>query len=161
MEQNPYKVIMGKSRMAAINKKVGERVKISGTLTCQDLDLEVEICGELPGARYEENAVMNYEYLDAALQAYNKGKSKDQWHALTDKSLALVFLRVPNMVAYDRVAAQIGSSPEFRSPAVKCETLSSGIASYLDPYKDLLFGLRWAAGSVALDHDFVGARQRH
>ena len=45
---------------------------------------------------------------------------------MTDKSLALVFLRVPNMPTYDRVAAQIDSSPEFRSPAVKCETLSSG-----------------------------------
>jgi len=143
MQQNPYKVVMGKGRMAAINKKIGERVKISGTLTCQDLDLEVEICGELPGARYEENAVMNYEYFDEAIQAYNKGKSKDQWHPLTDKSLGIVFLRVPNMAAYDRVAAQIGSSPEFRSPAVKCETLSSGIASFLDPYKDILFGLRW------------------
>ena len=47
------------------------------------------------------------------------------------------------MAAYNRVAAQIDSSPEFRSPAVKCETLSSGIASFLDPYKDILFGLRW------------------
>ena len=51
---------------------------------------------------------------------------------MTDKSLALMFLRVPDMATFARVAAQITSSPEFRSPAVKCETLSSGIASFLD-----------------------------
>ncbi len=142
MEQNPYKVVMGKGRMAAINKKIGERIKVT-SLNYQGLDLEMEICGELPGARYEQNAVMNYDYLDGAIRAYNKGKSKDQQHPMTDKSLALVFLRVPNVPSYDRVAAQIGSSPEFRTPAVKCETLSSGIASYLESYKDLLFGMRW------------------
>jgi putative ABC transport system permease protein len=133
---------MGKGRMAAINKKVGERIKVN-SLNYQGLDLEVEICGVLPGDRYDENAVLNYAYLDGAIRAYNKGKSKDQQHPMTDKSLGLVFLRVPNMSAYDRVAAQISSSPEFRTPAVKCETLSSGIASYMDSYKDLLFGLRW------------------
>lgn len=142
MEQNPYKVIMGKGRMAAINKKIGERIKVT-SLNYPDIDLECEICGELPGARYDQNAVMNYDYLDGAIKAYNKGKSKDQWHSMTDKSLALVFLRVPNIPTYDKVAAQISNSPEFRSPAVKCETLSSGIASFLDSYKDLLFGLRW------------------
>jgi len=143
MRENPCKVVMGRARMAAIQKRVGDRVKISGLITCQNLDLEVEICGELPGARYEESAVMNFDYLDAAIQAYNRGKPKEQQHPLTDKSLALVFLRVPNMAAYNRVAAQIDSSPEFRSPVVKCETLSSGVASFLAPYKDILFGLRW------------------
>ena len=75
MQQNPYKVIMGKGRLAAINKKVGERIKVT-SLNYQDLDLEVEICGELPGARYDENAVMNFDYLDAAIQAYNQGKAE-------------------------------------------------------------------------------------
>jgi putative ABC transport system permease protein len=142
MEQNPYKVIMGKSRLASINKKVGERIKVT-SLNYQGLDLEVEICGELPGGRYEQSAVMNYAYLDGAIRAYNKGKSKDQQHPMTDKSLAFVILRVPDIPTYDRVAAQIGSSPEFRTPAVKCETLSSGVASFMDSYKDLLFGMRW------------------
>ena len=35
------------------------------------------------------------------------------------------------------------SSPEFTDPAVKCETASSGIASFLDAYRDLLWGMRW------------------
>jgi putative ABC transport system permease protein len=142
MEQNPFKVIMGKGRLAAINKKVGERIKVT-SMNYKGLDLEMEIIGELPGSRYELNAVMNYEYLAEAITAYNKGKSKDNQHPMTEKSLAFEFLRVPDMPAYDKVAEQITNSPEYRSPAVKCETLSSGIASYLDGYKDLLFGMRW------------------
>ena len=142
MEQNPFKVIMGKGRLAAINKKVGERIKVT-SMNYKGLDLEMEIIGDLPGARYEQNAVMNYEYLDEAIQAYNKGKSKEQQHPMTEKSLALMFLRVPDVPTYDKVAEQITNSPEYRSPAVKCETLSSGIASFLDGYKDLLFGMRW------------------
>ena len=26
---------------------------------------------------------------------------------------------------------------------MKCDTLSSGVASFIEPYQDLLFGLRW------------------
>jgi putative ABC transport system permease protein len=142
MDQNPYKVILGKGRLAQINKRIGERIKVF-SMNYQGLDLECEIAGILPGGRYDQNAVMNYAYLDGAIRAYNKGKSKDQQHPMTDKSLALVFLRVPNIPTYDRVAGQVSNSPEFRSPAVKCETLSSGIASFLDSYKDILFALRW------------------
>ena len=31
----------------------------------------------------------------------------------------------------------------FTSPAVKVETASSGVASFLDAYRDLLWGMRW------------------
>jgi putative ABC transport system permease protein len=86
---------------------------------------------------------MNYRYLDEALRTYNKGKSKEQQHPMTEKSLALMWVRVPDTPTFEKVADQITSSPEYRSPAVKCETASSGIASFLDAYRDLLFGMRW------------------
>ena len=35
-------------------------------------------------------------------------------------------------------------------PAVKCETLSSGVASFIEPYKDLLFGVRWLLSPAIL-----------
>ena len=31
----------------------------------------------------------------------------------------------------------------YSNPAVKCETASSGIASFLDAYRDLIWGMRW------------------
>jgi putative ABC transport system permease protein len=35
------------------------------------------------------------------------------------------------------------SSSLYTAPAVKIETASSGIASFIEPYKDLLRGLKW------------------
>ena len=87
---------------------------------------------------------MNYRYLDEALRTYNKGKSKDQQHPMTEKTLG------PDVAARaghaDLRARWPSRSPRRRntsSPAVKCETASSGIASFLDAYQDLLFGMRW------------------
>ena len=39
---------------------------------------------------------------------------------------------------YQKVAGQIESSTKFKNPAVKSETASSGVASFLDAYRDLI-----------------------
>jgi putative ABC transport system permease protein len=142
MERYPFKVLMGPSRLAALNKKVGERIKVT-SLNYKGIDLEFEIFGQLPGGRYEQSAVMNYHYLDEALRSYNQGKSKDQQHPMTERTLALMWVRVPDTPTFERVAEQVTTSPEYKSPAVKCETASSGIASFLDAYRTLLWGMRW------------------
>jgi putative ABC transport system permease protein len=54
-----------------------------------------------------------------------------------------VWLRVPNTEAFRTTADRIMDSPSFKSPAVKVETASSGVASFLDAYRDLLWGVRW------------------
>ncbi len=143
MERNPYKVLAGPGKLKAMNKKVGERIKVIGRTMYTEIDLECEILGELPGARYDQNLVMNYQYLDEAIRAYNKGKTKTQQHQMTEKVLAVMFLRLPDTATFEKVAHQITSSPEYQSPPVKCETLSSGISSFLDGFRDLLFGMRW------------------
>jgi putative ABC transport system permease protein len=142
MQKYPYKVLIGPARLAALNKKVGERIKVT-SMNYKDIDLEFEILGELPGGRYDQSAIMNYDYLDQALKAYNKGKSKDQQHPMTERTLALMWLRVPDTATFEKVAGQVTSSPEYQSPAVKCETASSGIASFLDGYRTMLWGMRW------------------
>ena len=50
MEQYPNKVVIGPARLAAMNKKVGERIKVT-SLNYKDIDLEFEIIGDLPGGR--------------------------------------------------------------------------------------------------------------
>src|SRR5207244_2119923 len=100
MERYPYKVLLGPSRLAALNKKVGERIKVT-SMNYKGIDLEFEIIGELPPGRYEQSAVMNYRYLDEALRAYNQGKSKDQQHPMTEKTLALEWLRVPDTPTFE------------------------------------------------------------
>src|SRR5262249_44928836 len=140
MERNPYKVLIGPERLKALNKRVGERIKVY-SMNYKDIDLEFEIMGILPGGRYEQMAVMNYRYLRNALDQYKK--SKGQPHTMDDKSLALVWTRVPNSKTFERVSSQIEGSPTFKTPAVKAETASSGIATFLDAYRDLIWGARW------------------
>jgi putative ABC transport system permease protein len=41
------------------------------------------------------------------------------------------------------VGSIIENSPKFSDRPVKCETASSGIAAFLDPYRDLLWAMKW------------------
>jgi putative ABC transport system permease protein len=85
---------------------------------------------------------MNRDYLNASLAEY-KHSHKDVPHPLADKSLNLFWMRLPTTNAFDIMAARLASPGRFASPAVKCETASSGIASWLDGYRDLIWGVRW------------------
>jgi putative ABC transport system permease protein len=127
-----------------LNKRVGERMTVTG-LNYREIDLEVEVVGTFPPGRYDQSAVLNREYLNDAMDDYNRkaektGKPK---HTLTEKSLNLVWLKVPDTDAFNQVTGQIMTSSLFSTPAVKVETASSGVASFLDAYKDLLWGMRW------------------
>jgi putative ABC transport system permease protein len=141
MEADKRCVIIGHERLQALNKKVGERFTLT-SLNFQDINLEFEIVGSFPDGRYNQSAVMSREYLNDAMDAYKKDH-KGTPHPMADKTLNLVWLRVPDSTAFRRVAEQITSSSLYTSPAVKCETASSGIASFLDAYRDLLWGMRW------------------
>jgi putative ABC transport system permease protein len=141
MKQDKTKVVVGAERLQALNKRVGERMKIFGT-NYQNLDLEVTIIAALPPGRYGQSAVMNYDYLQDSLDAY-KTSHQGNAHPLAGKTLNLVWIRVPDTRAFKLVSEQIMSSPEYTVPAVKCETASSGVASFLDAYRDLLWGMKW------------------
>lgn len=140
MEKDRRKVVLGKERLAAINKKVGERFKLT-SINYLGIDLEVEIIGDFPEGRYNQSALLNRDYILDAMEAYKRKNGKA--HPMAEKSLNLVWLRVPDSEAFRQVADQIMSSPLFTTPAVKCETASSGVASFLDSYRDLLWAFRW------------------
>jgi putative ABC transport system permease protein len=142
MEKDRRKVVIGKERLAMMQKKVGERIKLTTINYRPVLELELEIVGEFPDGRYNQNAIMSREYLLESLDAF-KRKNNGTPHPMADRALNLVWLRVPDTDAFRRVAEQVLSSPEFTTPAVKAETASSGIASFLDAYRDLLWGMRW------------------
>src|SRR5262249_55527927 len=111
MEKDKRKVIIGTERLQMMNKRVGERVKVTG-MNYQDIDLEVEITAESPPGRYGQSAVMNRDSLNDALDDFNRraalaGKAK---HPLSDKSLNLVWLKVPDTEMFRRLADQVESS---------------------------------------------------
>ncbi len=141
-------IILGREKLAQIHKRVGDRFTVTG-LNYKDIDLEFEVVGVFPDGRYDKSAVMNRDYLNAALDAYPRSHA-GQKHPLADKSLNLVWLRVPDMQAFNTVQEQISQSPLYTSPAVKCETASSGIATFLEAYRDLIWGMRWLLAPAIL-----------
>jgi len=141
MERNKRAVILGSERLAVINKKVGERFKLTG-INYQGIDLEFEIVGAFPNGRYNQIGVMNRDYLNDAIDAYPKthGGSK---HPLANRSLNTVWLQVPNLNSFSKISEQIDASGRFMDPAVKCETLSSGINTWIEGFQDLFWAMRW------------------
>ncbi len=140
LKQNKQGIILGQSRMKKLNKKVGDRFKLYSR-NYKDISLEFEIVGTFPQGRYDESTTFRRDYLNSALDQYQRDKGKP--HPLADKSLNLVWLRVPDRDAFNQVANQIAEAPEFSAPAVKVETASSGIGNFLEGYRDLLWGARY------------------
>jgi putative ABC transport system permease protein len=155
MEKDPRKVILGQERLDALHKRVGEHVTVVNSFNYQDIELEVEIIGTLPPGRYGQVGVMNSDYFYRAILDDYPTKHNGAKHPMAGKCLNLVFLRVPNMDAFNKVAEQIEDpqhrrSPKFTDPAVKVETESSGVAAFLESYKDLLNGVRYLATPAML-----------
>ena len=141
-------IIVGKDRLAAINKRVGERFTVYGQMY-RGIDLEFEIVGVFPPGRYDAFAAMNADYLNEAIDAYGL-KPGNSPHPLADKRLNLVWLRLPDEEAFNRVSAQIASSPEYTNPAVKCETLASLVTTSMAALRDIIWGVRWLLVPAAL-----------
>ncbi|MBI3838247.1 MAG: ABC transporter permease [Planctomycetia bacterium] len=148
MEEKRQAILIGRQRLAEVNKRVGERIKLYG-VNFREIDLEFDIIGSLPPGRYDQFAVMNRDYLNEALDNYPRTHAGKK-HPMADKSLNLVWVRVPDREQFSRVADQIARSPLYSDPAVKCETASSGIAAFLDAYRDLIWGLRWLLSPAIL-----------
>ncbi|MFY7878106.1 MAG: ABC transporter permease, partial [Pirellula sp.] len=140
MEQNRQGIIVGQNKLNAIEKKVGDRIKVFG-LNYRDLELECEIVGTFPKGRYDTSTCINRDYLNASLDAYKAAKGKP--HPLAEKSLNLVWVKVPTKDTFTKVSDQIDNSPMFAAPPVKIETASSGVSNFLAAYKDLLMILRY------------------
>ncbi len=150
MEKDYRKVILGQERLDALHKRVGEKVAVATSFNYPGIELEVEIIGALPAGRYGQVGVMNGEYFYHAIQDQYPRDHQGAKHPMADKYLSLVFLRVPDMNAFNKVAEQIEKSPTFTDPPVKVETESSGVAAFLESYKDLLNGVRYLATPAML-----------
>jgi len=141
MVANPQGCIIGQDRLKKMQKQVGDRFKVY-SLNYKDIDLEFEIVGTFPqNPRYNQSAVMNRKYLYDALDQYALNNKKK--HPMAEKPLNLVWLRVADSETFGRLGNEIMSSPEFTSPFVKSETAASGISTFLEPFKDILNGIKF------------------
>jgi len=149
LQENRRGIIVGRTQLAHTNKRVGERFTASGIGEFKGIDLEFEIVGVFPPGRYDQMGAINRDYLNKELDGYPL-KHNGRKHLLADRSLNLMWLKVPDSDAFNRLTAQIDAAPYYRSPAVKCETASSGIASWLEAFRDLIWGMRWFLAPACL-----------
>lgn len=152
LQQTRQGIILGRDRWKALEKELGT-VKIGDRLTLysrnyQDLEMEVEILGVFPEKILGPLAVMHRDFLIASLDAYQRKNRKA--HPQADKALNIVWLRVPDQPTFQQIATQIVDSGDFSSPALKVETLSSGISLFFDAYRDLLWYFRWVLSPAIL-----------
>lgn len=136
-------VIIGQGRLNKMQKRIGDRITVYGR-NYKDINLELEIVGTFPKAtdQYTDSAIIRRDFVETELDTY-KAAHNNVAHPMADKSLSLVWLRVPDRVSFDKMTEQILTSPFYSNPAVKCETSSTGIASFLDAYRDIVWGVRW------------------
>ena len=148
LEQNRQGMIVGVDKLKQLNRRIGDRLTLYG-INFKDINLEFEIVGTFPaGGRYDQSMVMNRDYLNLELDRYRTKDGKK--HPQSDRSLMLYWLRVGSKADFEKIAEQISTSPSFSNPAIKCETASSGVANFLDAYRDIFWGMRFLLTPAAV-----------
>ncbi|MBP3958845.1 ABC transporter permease [Gemmata sp. G18] len=147
MLANEQAIIVSKSRLKKLNKEVGQEIKLTG-LNFPKMEFKFDIIGVIPDGKYEGVGFMNKAYLEKLL------KDKPADYVMQDKAVNLIWVKLPNRKAFDVLNRMVDppanpppgqerrTSP-FNSPALKMETASSGIGSWLDAYKDIFFGMKY------------------
>lgn len=147
MAEDKQAVVIGRERLAKLNKRVGETLTVY-SFNYKGIKLDLRIVGTFPEGRYNDSAVMNHRYVLDSLDDYQVKNKKP--HEMARKALNLVWLKVPDSQAFGRVAEQVQTALDFRDKPVRCETASSGVASFLDSYRDFIWGMRWLVAPAML-----------
>lgn len=136
-------VIIGEGRLNKFKRRIGDHITVYGR-NYRGITLELEIVGTFPQAAsiYADSAIIRRDYMQSQLDTF-KAANNNKPHPLADKTLSQVWLRIPNRTSFNKIAEQILTSPAYSNPALKCETPSTGIASLLEGYRDIIWGLRW------------------
>jgi putative ABC transport system permease protein len=146
LKDNIDGLLIGREKLQTFNKQVGDKIKIT-SMNFKGIDLEFKILGVLPSmtGRYDQSAIMNQKYLLNALDQWKNDRTKGNGspHPMADKCLALYWFQAKDLKSIDVAAEHLEAPGKFTQPAIKCETASSGIASFIEPYRDLLWGMRW------------------
>jgi putative ABC transport system permease protein len=133
--------LLGRKRLKTLDKKVGERFKVSGSQPA-GIDLEFEIVGVLPPGRWDDNGFMNDRYLNAAIDVYARDHP-DRKPLLDRGRIDMFWLEVGKKEDFPQIVEQINTSPQFTAPPVKCETFASLVANLLDSFSGFIWFIKW------------------
>ncbi len=134
-------VLVGRDKLRTLGKRVGDTIKVT-SLNYKGIDLEFHILDVLPAGRYDQSAIMTQRYLYDALDDY-KRKNNGTPHPMADKALALFWFQARDLKSIEVATDRLEAPGRFTQPAIKCETASSGIASFIEPYRDILWAIQW------------------
>ncbi len=141
VKQDIRYIIIGEDKLKVMNKRVGDEIKFTST-NYKDLEFECKIVGSFPaGSRLGNGAAMQYRYLIAKLDDYLVRKREP--HPNADRCLNLVWVRMPSKEAFERLSAVVNQAESFSAPAAKMETFSAAVGSFLEPYKDIFWGMKF------------------
>jgi putative ABC transport system permease protein len=139
LKANPKGVLLGKTRLQSINRRVGERFQLY-SYDFKGLDLEFEIVGEMPQGRYNDSGIMNEKYFYQALDSYFRKNGRK--HPQQENPISYIWLRVRDRDTFERVAKTIRMASVLSDRPVKCQAASAAIGSWLEPYRDLIWGIK-------------------
>jgi putative ABC transport system permease protein len=151
--RKPEAVLIGSEKLRSIGLEStfrangSARVKVT-SINYRAINLEVEIVGVLPDGPYNQSGIMRLDYFDLAFDRYAREHQGKQ-HERTRNRLNMIWIRVPDRETFDRVGRIIENSDKF-DPPLKVETSSAGISGFLEPFKDLLAGVRWLLAPAIL-----------
>lgn len=140
LKANRQGALLGVDRLKTIKKEVGDTIKLT-SFNYKGIDLELTIVGILPEGRWSSGGIMNVEYFYKALDDYKHQNKKA--HEMDSKRLNLIWLRVRDQKTFSEVAEIIENDPALKDRPVKCETAAAGIASFLDAFRDIFWGVKW------------------
>ena len=140
LKRTPQGCLLGTDKMQSLNKKVGERFKLT-SMNYKGIDLEFEIVGVLPDGRYNASAIMRIDYFNKSFDTYARNNG-GRAHPLANKRLNLIWVRVGDRAMFDKIGSIVEDSPQFHDFPVKIETASSLVGSFLEAYKTIFLAMK-------------------
>jgi putative ABC transport system permease protein len=132
-------IVVGQERMQKMGLKVGDTIRLYG-MNYKDIEFEFVIVGELPAGPLAGAAAMRTDYLTSLMDAHQQKTGKP--HPAADRYINLIWVRLPSKESYQQLAAIVNDPKTFSAPAVKMETFSAAIQSFMEPFKDIFWGLK-------------------
>jgi putative ABC transport system permease protein len=139
LKDNPKACLLGSRRLQDLRRSVGDRFRLY-SYDFKGLDLEFEIVGQMPPGRYNDTGIMNERYFYRALDDYFRKTGRK--HPLQENPISYVWLRVRDRETFERVARTVRSASVFSDRPVKCQTAAAAFGSWLEPYRDLIWGIK-------------------
>ncbi len=146
LKENDNGVLLGGERIKTLKLQIGDNFELD-SMNFKDIKMKLKLVGKIPDVgRYNQAGIMNVEYFKKAFDKYKSDVGKnltDHPDVSPDRRLNLIWIRVKNQERFNELAKVIDESGVFFSERpIKVETGSSAIASFIEPYQDILTGVK-------------------